>query len=118
MRYRMRDFRRSTTAGRALVVTMLTLSVVPACDRDDPLPISPLQTAPAPPVAAVLGTVVAGGTSSWAYGLHQSRQVVASTTISGSRHAFLWTPGQGLRDLPGGANHAASQPNPPTRHPT
>ena len=45
-----------------------------------------------------LGTL--GGASSWAYALNESGQVAgASITTTGERHAFLWTPGQGMRDL-------------------
>jgi probable HAF family extracellular repeat protein len=56
-----------------------------------------------------LGTL--GGTSSWAYAINESGQVVgASLTSTGSRHAFLWTPGQGMQDLgtlPGGTSSTA-----------
>ena len=48
--------------------------------------------------ASDLGTL--GGESSWAYGINESGQVVgASLTTTGERHAFLWTPGQGMQDL-------------------
>ncbi len=45
-----------------------------------------------------LGTL--GGASSWAYGINATGQVVgASLTPTGDRHAFLWTPGEGMRDI-------------------
>ena len=94
MRYRMQDFRRAATAGRALVVAMLTLSVVPACNRDDPLPTSPLKTAPATPLPAILGADVTGlGFDGVA--INEAGQVAG--TLNG--HAAVSTPGGGAQDL-------------------
>src|SRR6188472_193517 len=94
MRYRMQDFRRAATAGRSLVVAMLTLSVVPACNRDDPLPTSPLKTAPATPLPAVLGADVTGlGFDGVA--INEAGQVAG--TLNG--HAAVSTPGGGVLDL-------------------
>jgi probable HAF family extracellular repeat protein len=141
MRSIIRQSRQARSASRALAVALLALTLVPGCDRDDPLPTGP-RTTPTAPGAAILGATVSGapfevaainesgqvvgtstsgptpramllvpggvaqdlgtlgGTSSWAYAINASGQVAgASLTTTGSRHAFLWTPGQGMQDL-------------------
>ena len=98
--------RRQTAALRTIVVTLATLAVATACRPDDPLPTAPRVTLPVAPRAAVLGASVIvlptlGGTGQPSSNdINDAGQVVGSAFTSGNvEHAFLWTPGQGMRDL-------------------
>ena len=99
--------RRQAAALRTIVVTLATLAVATACRPDDPLPTGPRVTPPVAPRATVVGASVIelptlGGTGlSLGYDINDAGQVVGAANTSGNAtvHAFLWTPGQGIRDL-------------------
>ena len=99
--------RRQAAALRTIVVTLATLAVATACHPDDPLPTGPRVTPPVAPQATVVGASVIvlptlGGTGiSLGYDINDAGQVVGAAYTSGNAtvHAFLWTPGQGIRDL-------------------
>jgi probable HAF family extracellular repeat protein len=113
--------RRQAAALRTIVVTLATLAVATACRPDDPLPTGPRVTLPVAPRAVVLGASVIvlptlGGTGlSFGYDINDAGQVVGSgyTSDNAAEHAFLWTPGQGMRDLGtlGGTSSGASAVN-------
>ena len=93
MRYRMQKFLRRTTSNATRVVAVLTLALVTACNRDDPLPTSPLRTLPTP-LPAILGADITNlGFDGVA--INQAGQVAG--TLNG--HAAVSTPGGGVLDL-------------------
>jgi probable HAF family extracellular repeat protein len=111
LRFLMQTFlpghRRQAAAIRTIVVTLATLAVATACRPDDPLPTGPRVTLPVAPRATVVGASVIvlptlGGTvPTWSFDINDAGQVVGYAYMSGDAtvHAFLWTPGQGMRDL-------------------
>jgi probable HAF family extracellular repeat protein len=98
--------RRPAGALRPSVVRLATLAVALACRPDAPLPTQPRVTPPVAPRATVVGASVVvlptlgGSRQTVGSDINDAGQVVGQAYTSGDiGHAFLWTPGQAMRDL-------------------
>lgn len=120
MQHLIRQVRRPASALRAVLVALATLAVTLACGEQDQLPTGPPIAAPAGPQATIVAANVTvlptlGGTWTYAEDINESGQVVGYSYTPGNatHHAFLWTPGGGMRDLGtlGGRNSSASAIN-------
>jgi len=89
----MQKFLRRTTSNATRVVAVLTLALVTACNRDDPLPTSPLRTLPTP-LPAILGADI---TNLGFDGVAINAAGQVAGTLNG--HAAVSTPGGGVLDL-------------------
>ena len=89
-----------------MVVAIGTVGAALACRPDAPLPTEPRVAPPGAPRATVVGASVTvlptlGGSRQTSIAdINNAGQVVGSAFTAGDiEHAFLWTPGQGMRDL-------------------
>ena len=92
-----RRLREPAGALRRLLLTMGTLILAQACDRQDPLPTAPTLSAPIAQAAIVSADVTDLPFTPVA--INESGQVAGTVQQPGSARAVRWTPDGGVQDL-------------------